>query len=240
MIKPIMLIAFLSTSVYACDTNIEEIVQSEFGTDYSHLVCKNNPVSNQETIVAFADNPVEDKNGTVINDATVLIINNNKITNRIIERSILVSDAIALDDIKIDTAAYTVNNNERAFGIRFLFRGSSRVNPYTEEFINLYIKKQTKLDNILAGLTTYEHSGEWDGNCSGDFDTSNYYLSIQSTKTHSFSDILVTKKSENEHTSESNNDCNSVVTKSPIKKYQISFNGTKYSIPKQLKSSLVN
>ena len=106
--------------------------------------------------------------------------------------------------------------------------------------MNLYIKKQTDLYNILAGLTTYEHTGNWDGNCIGNFITSNYYLSIQPTKKLSFSDILVTKKSENKHTSESNNDCNGVIDKLPIKKYQIFFNGTKYNVPEQLKSSLLN
>ena len=241
MTKPLILIAFLSTRVYACDANIEDLVQSEFGTSYSHLVCKRNPVSDQETIVAFAGNTVNQQNGTTINDATTLIINNNKITNRITEKSILVSDAIYLDDIKVDTAAYTISDDIRAFGIRFVFRGSSRVNPYTEEFINLYIKDHTKLNNVLSGLTTYEHSGEWDGMlCNGDFDISNYYLSVLPTKTHSFSDILVTKKSEHEHTSESKIDCNSEVTKSPVKKYQILFDGTKYSVPKNLRSSLLN
>lgn len=242
MFKVIPLTLFLSVNCFACDDSIKELVKSSFGDNYTHLTCKINPVSTHETIVAFASNPKIDNNQSTINDAIILLVSNNKIANKIIEEKMLYSDAIYLDDIKIDTAAYNLSANTRAFGIRYSFSGSSRANPFNDEFMNLYIKGNNyKLINILRAVTTHSFSGEWDGtNCDGYYDESNYYLNMSPRKTNGFPDIFITKKSRHRQIIKVKDDCNEIITNSTTKKQKIIFNGSTYVLPEHLVSSSIN
>jgi hypothetical protein len=235
------LVCLLSSNCLACDKTIEELVKKNFGDNYSYLTCKQNPSVKTQTIVAFAGNPATDENQSTVNDAIVLLVSNNKITNQIVEKSMLYSDAIYLSDIKIDTAAYTISKNIRAFGVRFIFNGSSRVSPSTDEFMNLYITDNKNIKNILRGLTTYNFSGDWDGtSCEGVFDETNFYLSISPVQTNGFANILLTKKSQHKKSIKINNECEEKILYSPTEKQKIIFNGDRYILKKSLTSSYIN
>ncbi|WP_162556008.1 PA3715 family protein [Reichenbachiella versicolor] len=101
-----------------------------------------------------------------------------------------VSDAVELRKITIDTAPYMVANDNRAFGIRVFYYGSSQVNPYSQKTITLFVKDQSSLRPVLKQFPVEEYGGEWDGYCEGEFVSEKKILIMSSHKTNDFYDII--------------------------------------------------
>lgn len=139
-----------------------------------------------------------------------------------------ISDAIRLDEIKIDTAPYTITKNERAFGIKTHFIGSSRVNPYVSDQLSLFMIKNNSIQKILDNFEVLYGGGEWDGNCKGEFINEKKILIISEEKTNTYFDILVKHKiTESIAFIDENGDCdnkNTVTTKTSVLK----FDGNSY------------
>lgn len=107
------------------------------------------------------------------------------------------SDAIVLLEIVIDTAPYTITENERAFGVKTHFVGSSRVNPYESEQLSLFIVANNNLQKVLHNFEILDNGGEWDGNCEGEFINEKRTLIISEEKNNDYFDILVKHKITN-------------------------------------------
>jgi hypothetical protein len=75
------------------------------------------------------------------------------------------SDAVYLSSLKIDTAPYYLNKNILAFGLLYSYRGSSKVNPYNSESINLYYLKNNKIIEVLNNFELENMTGENNGTC---------------------------------------------------------------------------
>lgn len=121
-----------------------------------------------------------------------------------------VSDAIVLQEIIIDTAPYTITENERAFGVKTHFVGSSRVNPYESEQLSLFIVANNNLQKVLHNFETMSNGGEWDGMCYGVFRDEEKTLIISEEKNNGYFDILVKHKITNNIAFEDENgDCKS-------------------------------
>ncbi|MHC8355363.1 PA3715 family protein [Pseudomonas sp. LB3P81] len=101
------------------------------------------------------------------------------------------SDAIAFEDLQLDTARYQLTPDLRAFGVRATFNGSSRVNPVNEKLLSLYVKEVDRLRPVLEKLITYEYGGEWDGNCGGELYQHTRTLEIGKTSSHGYADLIV-------------------------------------------------
>lgn len=101
------------------------------------------------------------------------------------------SDAIAFEDLKLDTARYTLTPELRAFGVRTTFKGSSSVNPLNETLLSLYVKEGNTLRPVMEGLITYKYGGEWDGNCAGERYEITRTLEIGKTSSHGYADLIV-------------------------------------------------
>lgn len=107
------------------------------------------------------------------------------------------SDAVGLDEIKIDTGLYYLNKNTRAFGIRYSYRGSSRVNPFDSNSINLYYFKDNQIVEVLNNFELESSNGENDGSggCKDAwFETSKSVFIISDKLTMKFNDITVKTK----------------------------------------------
>ena len=102
-----------------------------------------------------------------------------------------VSDAIRLDQIEIDTAPYLVNEYKRAFGVRVHYFGSSRVNPYYNKTLSLYVKESDKLRCILHNYNVEINTGEWNGDCEGEFHSEKKTLIGSDDKTNDFYNFIV-------------------------------------------------
>ncbi|MBD0833798.1 PA3715 family protein [Aestuariibaculum sediminum] len=108
------------------------------------------------------------------------------------------SDAVYLSSLKIDTAPYYLNKNIRAFGLRYSYSGSSRVNPYDSEIINLYYIKDNKIIEVLNNFELENMTGENNGTCeNASFKTSKSILIMNDKLNNELNDITVKTKVKN-------------------------------------------
>lgn len=157
-------------------------------------------------------------------DFYLLIINNDSglIQNTFFEPNSLISDAVRIDNISIDFAPYNLNATTRAFGVRILYEGSSRANPYENEDISLFIPQDSLLVRVLKNYSIASITGEWDTNCNGYFVTEKAVLIISDKKTNNYCDIKVKNETTTTIQTQVNDDCKedtSVTNKTSILKY---------------------
>jgi len=101
------------------------------------------------------------------------------------------SDAVFIYDLTIDTAPYLVQENVRAFGVVLHTRSMSQPNPYSSNFISLFIANGDKLQNILKNYEIYSYGGETDMNCFAEMYSENKTLILSKNKTNNYFDINV-------------------------------------------------
>jgi hypothetical protein len=105
------------------------------------------------------------------------------------------SDAMRFNELKIDTGLYYLNRNTRAFGIRYSYYGSSRINPFNSEFINLYYIKNNQIEEVLNDFNLNSFNGETNGDCAnGSYYSSKSVFIISDKLTTKFNDITVKTK----------------------------------------------
>ncbi|MFI1770329.1 hypothetical protein [Thalassobellus citreus] len=128
-----------------------------------------------------------------------------------------VSDAIVLQEIVIDTAPYIITENERAFGVKTHFVGSSRVNPYVSDLLSLFIIKSNSLQKVLHNFEVKNYGGEWDGNCLGEFTDENKVLIISEEQTNAYYNLIVKNKvTEIKNVEDSQGDCDAKETSTTL------------------------
>ncbi len=162
-------------------------------------------------------------------DAYIIIIDNTtgKIIYKFIEPNAWTSDAVMLSDISIDTGLYILNKTTRAFGVRVNYTGSSRPNPYNETNLTLYVIDKNSLKPVLHNYTIYQFGGEWDTNCSGEFEDNDSTIDIDKLQTNNFNNLIVKTKITKTKNTFKNDDC---ISKETIKKStsKLVFNGKEY------------
>ncbi|WP_445179445.1 hypothetical protein [Pseudomonas sp. McL0111] len=105
--------------------------------------------------------------------------------------SAYMSDAIAVDDLQLDTARYKLTPELQAFGVRVRFRGSSRVNPVDETLLSLYVKEGSTLRPVMDRFVVYQFGGEWDGGCAGERYETIRTVELAKTRSHGYADLIV-------------------------------------------------
>lgn len=102
------------------------------------------------------------------------------------------SDPFQLSEITIDTAPYIIGTDQRAFGIRLRHHLMSRVNPYSQEILSLFLLDGEDLKPILMDFVTKMYTGETDANCSGEFkEESSILLMSGHTSGQAYANIVV-------------------------------------------------
>ena len=164
------------------------------------LVTKVNPANTQETIMVIPEYAEidEDEIYFELNSHIVVVTNlTGDIIHHYFESSKtngMVSDAVRLSEITIDTAPYIVAKNARAFGVRVNFYGLSKANPYSKETISLFVKSGNTLKKVLHNFDVMEYGGEWDTNCAGAFIGTKKILILSKQVTKGYYDIIVKEK----------------------------------------------
>lgn len=145
------------------------------------------------------------------------------------------SDAIALDNLVIDTARYRLASDVRAFGLRSKFLHSSHAIPYEKTDLALFVREGNKLRPVLEGLVVYKDNGEWMDDCVGESTKVRRTVEMASTSHNGFADLIVTSNASKLTTFKSGKECLSKTT--DLKKTQItlSYDGTQYLIPEDLR-----
>jgi len=127
----------------------------------------------------------------------------------------VMSDAIRLSSVNFDFAPYLVKSDgTRAFGVRIRYSGSSRVYPYEEEKMTLFIPEKDKLTPILKDYTSYLYNGDWDTNCAGEFNEKSAFFVLQTEQVNGFKGIQVNLKNVKTVNSPVGDDCDSKETAS--------------------------
>lgn len=162
-------------------------------------------------------------------DAYIVVADNatGKILNKYVEENAWTSDAFVLTDITIDTGIYQLNTENRAFGIRVDYRGSSNPNPFGQTDLSLFIIKNNQLKKVLNNFPISEYHGEWDTNCAGESDDTNGVISIDKNQTNRFGNLIIKDTIVHTKTFKIDDDCKekkSTKTSTKILK----FNGKEY------------
>lgn len=159
---------------------------------------------------------------------TILITDTQgKIKSKYIDDIEFGSDAIRLDSFIIDTGLYKLNSNTRAFGITANYHGSSNPNPYSSSDISLYYPEGKTLKKILDGYNLRTYSGEWDMNCSGEFEEDSSVIIVDQAKTNGFNNLKIKTENKKTFSEEINGECNESKT-SKISYKTLKFNKSVY------------
>ncbi len=121
--------------------------------------------------------------------------NSNSFETNYTKKAEWTSDALRFSELKIDTGLYYLNKNTRAFGIRYSYSASSRVDLYTTEAINLYYFKNNKIIEVLHDFELEKFRGDNGNGCENALLEKSKSIFIFSDKfTDKFNDITVKTK----------------------------------------------
>ena len=240
--------AFSSLTFASCEGLAEklnaELYPIENGTarDLRFSNCKVWPFDPSKTIVVlvhFKEGssiavPPNDTEG--LYDLTVLLVTSDagKILNRLSQVNAFTSDAIMLDGIAIDTAPYKLGQNLRAFGVRATFNNSSSVSSWEHSQIALYVTQDNKLKQVLERLVVNNKRYEQVDDCIETLVNINRTLSISSTSSFGFADLLVKEKMVVDEGKKESSDCK-VTNRMMTKDYILHFDGTTYVVPEEMR-----
>jgi hypothetical protein len=152
------------------------------------------------------------------------------ITNRYVIEN-LESDAVRLSKVSFDFAPYMVQTNKRAFGLRISYSGASRVNPYEEEQISLFVQEKDKLVPVLKDFTSYLSTGDWDTNCAGEFNEKRAVFILEPTSSNGYFDMKVSYKEVKTINKMVSGDCKGTETATKSNAKLVYVNGT-YQVKK--------
>jgi hypothetical protein len=193
--------------------------------------CKLDPVDDSTMIMAYASWRPEE--GDYALDLIQFNPKNLKIADhyRVAER--LVSDAISLDSIALDTANYKVSESNRALGLRLNYSGHSQPNPFSMQLLNFYDLKNKQ--QILDSLIVSRDRAETDMHCNADAEERTSTLVMQRNQTKKHMDILVNSKIKRYQTQVIAEECQEVNQRFSQQRFTLKFDGEQYQIPKSFK-----
>ncbi|MFH6602333.1 hypothetical protein ACEZ3G_02510 [Maribacter algicola] len=191
------------------------------------------PDNPKETIIVIPEIVDEGDHYFDLNSHIVVVDNHSgKITHKYFEShetNQWVSDAIELDGLQIDPKPYKIAEDKMAFGVTVSHFGSSRVNPYSNKMLSLFIKSGDSLLKVLSDYAIADYGGEWDGDCDGEFNETKKSLRMGQEKTNGYFDIWVDNEKSYTHSfKDKNGDCLSEMKLDP-KTTILKFNGWRYS-----------
>lgn len=156
---------------------------------------------------------------------------------RLFQPEALTEDAVAIQDIRIDTARYTLASDARAFGLRVRYRGSSRANPFASETLRLYLPHGSKLRPVLEELELDRDSGEWDTQCNGRFEQLRTQVSVGRTGSNGLADLLLSRTLKKSHAQmHEDGDCREAGGPARFSTATLHYDGERYKVPKALRA----
>ncbi len=204
--------------------------------DADHASCKPWPANPAQTLAVL---PIPQKEGdpdSTVYDVEVLLADSNTgaILAHSYEPSAIISDAVSLQGISLDTARYQLSAQQRAFGVRTSYAGSSRVNPYGADTLSLYVVEGAKLRRVLDNLQVHANDGEWDGNCAGHFSDTVRTLALGPAGASGYATLQVAEKTVLTTQKPAGNECPSVDKPGAHASYTLQYEGSAYTVPKAL------
>jgi hypothetical protein len=202
--------------------------------DADNAACKVWPANPAQTLAVL---PLPQKGGAAnetVYDVEVLVADSN--TGAIIahsyEPSAITSDAMGLDEgLALDTAPWRLTPQELAFGVRKSFQNSSRVDPFADTTLSLYVIDGSKLRRVLSNLTTRESKGDWDGDCAGQFSDTSRAISVGPAGRGGYATLLVSEKTVDTTKTVAGKQCASKDKAAKRASFTLEYDGSRYGVP---------
>ncbi|MGJ7508885.1 hypothetical protein [Variovorax sp. GT1P44] len=233
--------AFCIAGHAACDTGLAERMHAKLhpkrALDHERAACEPWRGFPGRFIVVLPMPRESSEPGATQFDLDVLVVqqadNGNtdraRVISRLFEESALTEDAVRIAEIKIDTARYTLASDARAFGLRVLRQGLSRANPYANETLTLYVPQGQKLAKVLDELQLTLEQGEWDTNCTGNFETVRGTLSVARGIVHSgYADLILREARSESRSAPQGDECLTHELKPTFKSTVLRYDGSGY------------
>ena len=203
------------------------------------MVCKQWPADPTKLLVAvplMRDSEPGGSDNT--GDLDILVLENDTlhVLQRFRAKNLMSDDAIGIINVSFDTARYRLAPGKTAFGVRIKSEGASRVNPYTDSTLRLYLIEKDQLKPILDSIVVAQSGGEWDGRCVGEFHDTKRILSIAPDMHHGLASITVKETSQSSvNQAMPGDECKESVLRTNTSKVTLSFDGNSYPIPSKLR-----
>jgi len=208
--------------------------------DASRGACRVWPADTRLTLIAVPLLGPEEANGDVqAGDLDILVIDSNTLQARAALRlaDAVSSDAIRVDGIYLDTARYRLDADTRAFGVRVTRSGSSRANPFGEEQLQLFVHDGSRLQAITNPIVMQSNGGEWDTNCTGEFQQRSRTLEVGPTPAQGWATLYIRERGEDtEQREDAGGNCSETRTALPAKRYTLTPQGQHYPLPDTVKA----
>lgn len=237
-----LLLALSRLSYADCKSSTEQLIKALHYYPGSESVewgifseCKVWPADSTKTIAVLVDPHKTHNDDDEHYDLEVLVLetSSGNVLRSLFQKDALITDAIPLASVQLDTARYLVAPGVIAFGVR-----SNRHGRYDEDVqdINLYAIQENQLKQILGNLVMRESIlGVNDGmnahNCRL-IDISRT-LAIAKTSSHGYADLIVQEK-KSERDDGSTEDCTDAKTHTFSSQYLLHFDGSGYALPREL------
>ncbi|KWT98624.1 MULTISPECIES: hypothetical protein [unclassified Variovorax] len=241
-----LLLALLSAVGHAaCDTGLAERIHAKLhaqrALDHERAVCQPWRGFAGRFIVVLPLPRPSTRAGATQFDLDVLVVqqadNGNTdratVVSRLFEPSAMSEDAVRIGQIKVDTARYTLASEARAFGLRIVRQGSSRVNPYSNETLTLYVPRGPRLAKVLDRLEVALERGEWDANCAGNFETVRSSVTIARSASNGYADLLLRQTRTETRSSGQGDECVTQERPAKFKSQTLRYDGAAYRAAKR-------
>ncbi|HEV3426896.1 MAG TPA: hypothetical protein VG320_03355 [Paraburkholderia sp.] len=208
--------------------------------DAEHAVCKAWPANEALTIAALPLPQKGSNDDTSTDDLEVLVADtaSGTVIAHQFQKSAFSYDAVRFSGLTIDTARYQLTPQNRAFGIRVAHEGSSRVNPFGQTALSLYVIDGQSLRMVVDRLIVEDSGGEWDGNCAGSFSNTTRSLDLGPAGKEGYVALKGTEKSAQTVNVVQNGDCKYDVNKSSKRTgFTLEYKNGKYTVPKAMQYS---
>ncbi|WP_025127869.1 hypothetical protein [Pseudomonas sp. PH1b] len=199
-------------------------------------LCKDWPAFAEQSINLLSEK-VPDPSDTGSDDGTynlqltVLDRSSGQALASYVQPAAFVSDAFRLESLKLDTGRFQLTPQVRAFGVRAAFEGSSRVNPFNQTWLSLYVREGSTLRPVLEKFVARSYNGEWDGQCAGEGTETTRTLDIAKTRSHGFADLIVRSVSVSTQSKKVGEECQSTrETAKPVVS-TLHYDGQRYVLP---------
>lgn len=204
--------------------------------DTDFAICKVWPANPAQTLAVL---PMPQAGGTdddKVYDVEVLVADSEsgKILAHRFEKAAITSDAVMLRSVSLDTAPWRLAPQVLAFGVRTTYEGSSRVNPFSQTALSLYVVDGAALRKVVANLATQSGGGEWDGNCAGSFHDTSRAVSVGAAGKGGYAKLVVSEKTTTTTNKPTRNDCASKESTSKGANVTLEYDGSRYVVPKAL------
>lgn len=241
-LKLLILQVFFTPTAFAYICESESLVldvlkQAKIQPKESALIdCKSDSMDESNVIMAYAQSQTDQGDGTSghyllniikYNRGNVRLNYHYKVAEE------LVSDAISLNSIQLDTANYKISNSNRALGIRLNYSGHSQPNPFSMTVLNLYDLKNKK--TVLDSFIVTRYRAETDTRCNADIEERKSILMMQKNKSKEYYDIQVHSNIDQYNFSGTSENCRESKHKISQQKFMLKFDGKQYQIPAQFK-----